>query len=215
MRCHDVIDSSRAHGLCDDCVLQIPWATDNPFSSYMDEFAFDDVWSVTRYGTHVRGMIHGLKLHGETYIAKNLGALMAERLLMEECAIDILTAVPLHKDKLRLRGFNQAALLGEYIAQGTGIVFLPGILIKPEPTPSLRLADSRTRRHILTGAFSVPEEYLKSVAGHHIVLVDDVCTTGTTADACAQALKCAGAVRVTLLCFAASAGYRTESVDES
>ena len=99
----------RIHGLCDECASAIPWAVENPFRSYMDEFAFDDV-PVARYGAHVRGMVHGLKPHGKTYIARNVGALMAERVRMEPVTFDVVTAVPL-QGKHRLRGFNQAALL--------------------------------------------------------------------------------------------------------
>ena len=210
MRCGDTIDASRLHGLCDVCVRSIPWAWENPFRSCMDEFAFDDVWPVVRYGAHVRGMIHGLKLHGQTYIAENLGKLLAERVLMETAVCDMMTAVPLHKDKLNRRGYNQAALLAEYAAAELGAVCRTDLLAKPQPTGSLRLADSRMRRCMLADAFTVPEENRPAVAGKHILLVDDVCTTGSTADACARALKAAGAARVTLLCFAVSAGYRKE-----
>lgn len=209
MRCRDTIDASRIHGLCDECASAIPWAVENPFRSYMDEFAFDDVWPVARYGAHIRGMVHGLKLHGKTYIARNVGALMAERVRMEPATFDVVTAVPLHREKHRLRGFNQAALLAEYAADGAQLPFDPGLLVKPRPTASLRLADSRTRRQMLAGAFEVPAERRADVWGKRVILVDDVCTTGSTADACARALKSAGAKQVALLCFAASAGYKT------
>ncbi|HCU08122.1 MAG TPA: hypothetical protein DF480_03995 [Clostridiales bacterium] len=210
MRCGDTIDASRRHGLCDACVRSIPWAWDNPFRSYMDEFAFDDVWPVVRYGAHVRGLIHGLKLHGQTYIAGNLGKLLAERVLMETAVYDIMTAVPLHREKRNRRGYNQAAMLAECAAAELGAVCRTELLTKPRSTGSLRLADSRMRRCMLAGAFIVPEENRQAVAGKHILLVDDVCTTGSTADACARALKEAGAAKVTLLCFAVSAGYRKE-----
>ena len=74
MCCGDTIDASRIHGLCDACVKQLPWTAENPFRPVMDDFAFDDIWPVVRYGAHVRGILHGLKLHGQTYIARNLGS---------------------------------------------------------------------------------------------------------------------------------------------
>lgn len=214
MCCGDTIDGSRIHGLCDACVQQLPWTAQNPFRPVMDDFAFDDIWPVVRYGAHVRGILHGLKLHGQTYIARNLGKLLAERAMMEEAGWDLITAVPLHKDKQKKRGYNQAELLARYAAEGLGASCRSEILAKPRSTGSLRLADSRMRRHMLADAFAVPEKYRQTVEGKHILLVDDVCTTGSTADACARALKDAGAARVTLLCFAVSAGARREETGE-
>lgn len=210
IRCGDVIDASRIHGLCDACRRDIPWATDNPFERYMDEFAFDDVWPVARYGYYVRGMIHRLKLQGHTYIARSIALLMAERLRLADTSFSFLAAVPMHRAKERTRGFNQAALLAEFVASEGTRPFERDVLIKPRPTESLRLADSHTRRRMLVDAFCVPLSQRGKVDGTHVVLVDDVCTTGSTADACARTLKDAGAKRVSLLCFAASAGYRRE-----
>ncbi len=214
MCCGDTIDGSRIHGLCDACVKQLPWTAENPFRSVMDEFAFDDVWPVVRYGAHVRGMIHGLKLHGQTYIARNLGKLLAERVMMEAAAYDLITAVPLHKEKQNKRGYNQAEMLACYAAAELNACCWPDILTKSRPTGSLRLADSRMRRSMLADAFTVPNQSRQAVDGKCILLVDDVCTTGSTADACARALKDAGAARVTLLCFAISAGAPREEIGE-
>lgn len=208
MRCGDTIDASRMHGLCDECSKCIPWAANNPFRSYMDEFAFDDVWPVTRYGSHVRGMIHSLKLYGKTYMARNMGRLMAERVLMEHTAYDGLVAVPLYKDKESKRGYNQAALLAEYTAKELEATYWKNALLKLRETGSMRMADGTARRNMLSEAVGVAPEYKVKIKNAHLLLVDDVCTTGSTADACARVLKEAGACKVTLLCFAASAGYR-------
>ena len=208
MRCGDTIDASRMDGLCDECCKRIPWATDNPFRSYMDEFAFDDVWPAARYGSHVRGMIHSLKLYGKTYMARNMGNLLAQRVLMENTCYDALVAVPLHRDKEKKRGYNQAALLAEYTAKALGAAYWKNGIQKIRETGSMRMADSIARRNMLDGVFAVSAENVLKMKDRHILLVDDVCTTGSTADACARALKEAGAAKVTLLCFAASAGYR-------
>ena len=208
MVCGDTIDASRVHGLCDICTKSIPWAINNPFSSYMDEFAFDDIWSVARYGSHIRGMVHSLKLHGKTYMARNMGLLMAERVLIGNMKYDALVAVPLHKGKQQRRGYNQSALLAHYAAKQLSSPFWTGGLIKTNETDSMRMADSVARRSMLADVFLVPLSYQKKMQGSHILLVDDVCTIGSTADACARALKRAGADRVTLLCFASSSGYR-------
>lgn len=212
MCCGDTIDPSREHGLCDTCIQMIPWDIHNPFESYMEEFAFDDVWPVARYGFHVRGMLYNFKLHGKTYMAKNMGKLLAERALLELEKIDALVEVPLFKTKEKRRGYNQAGLLAEYASKGLSVPFWKRALEKQRETGSVRMADLSARRSMLTGIFRVSEKYAFEIKGKNIVLVDDVCTTGSTADACARALKEGGAERVILLCFAASAGYR--KVDE-
>lgn len=208
MCCGDTIDATRIHGLCDACIRKIPWETTNPFKSYMDEFAFDDVWPLARYGFYVRGMLYNFKLHGKTYMARSMGLLLAERALLQAGTVDALLAVPLFKEKERRRGYNQAGLLAEYASKEMALPFLKGALEKVCQTGSIRMADSLTRRNMLRDAFCVPLKYEDEIRKKHILLVDDVCTTGSTADACARALKESGAKRVTILCFAASAGYR-------
>ena len=212
MCCGDTIDSTRTHGLCDACIQTIPWDIRNPFRSYMEEFAFDDVWPVARYGFHVRGMLYNFKLHGKTYMARNMGVLLAERVLLQQERADALVAVPLFKAKERRRGYNQAGLLAEYASKQLSFPFWKQALEKQRETGSLRLSDQSSRKSMLNGAFCVSKQYKSAIRGKHILLVDDVCTTGSTADACARALKESGAARVVVLCFAASAGYR--KIDE-
>lgn len=208
MCCGDTIDDTRMHGLCDVCIKTIPWETKNPFESYMDEFAFDEVYPVARYGFHVRGMLYNLKLHGKTYMARSMGLLLAERLLLEDVGADAMIAVPLFKEKEKRRGYNQAGLLAEYASKHSSVPFWKDALEKIRETGSVRMADSEARRSMLAEVFRISLSYEEQIKGKHILLVDDVCTTGSTADACARTLKEGGAKRVTILCFAASAGYR-------
>lgn len=208
MCCGDTIDDTRLHGLCDVCIKTIPWETENPFKSYMDEFAFDEVWPVARYGFYVRGMLYNLKLHGKTYMARSMGLLLAERVLLEDISADALVAVPLFKGKEKRRGYNQAGLLAEYASKLIAVPFWKDALEKIRETGSVRMADSAARKSMLAEVFRVSDAYANKIKGTHILLVDDVCTTGSTADSCARTLKESGASRVTILCFAASAGYR-------
>jgi len=175
----------------------------------MEEFSFDDVWPVARYGFYVRGMLYNLKLHGKTYMARNMGLLLAERVLLERQNIDALVAVPLFKTKESKRGYNQAGLLAEYTSKGTSIPFWKGALEKICETGSIRMSDSFTRRSMLADVFAVPPAYADQIKDKVLLLVDDVCTTGSTADACARVLKEAGAQSVILLCFATASGYRS------
>lgn len=212
--CGDTMHGYEAHGLCSACREKMPWAFKNPFSAYMDEFSFCDVWPCVRYGFYARRIMNGLKQGGKGYIAKNIGLMMAERMLMNEELPDCLIAVPSHRSKELKRGYNQAELLAKEISKVSGVDYIKAGLVKTEATASMRMADAKTRRSMLQNSFTVSPEKESIIKGKFICLVDDVCTTGSTADACARVLMEAGAAKVALLCFASSSGYKkAEEID--
>ena len=206
--CGDVTDPDSKSGLCLRCAQKLPWAFDNPFRSYMDEFAFDDVWPCVRYGSYARKIMNGLKNGGQSYMAENVGQMLAERVQLEWEMPDLFAAVPSHKSKMEKRGYNQAELLAEAAARKLKLPYQKGLLEKARMTGSMRMADGRSRRSMLEDSFAVSSRYIDGIPGKCVCLVDDVTTTGSTADACARVLKAAGASRVVLLVFAASSGYK-------
>ncbi len=206
--CGDVTDPSRKSGLCARCEEKMPWALDNPFRSYMDEFAFDDLWPCVRYGSYARKIMNGLKNGGQAYMAENIGRMLAERVQLEWEMPDLFAAVPSHKTKMEKRGYNQAELLARAAAKHLKLPYQKGLLEKTRATSSMRMADGRTRRGMLADSFALAPRWEELVRGRFVCLVDDVVTTGSTADACARELKAAGASRVAVLCFGASSGYK-------
>ena len=206
--CSDVLDPGQKSGLCLRCAQKMPWSLDNPFRSYMDEFAFDDVWPCVRYGSYARKIMNGLKNGGQNYMAENVGRMLAERAQLAWETPDILAAVPSHSSKLQKRGYNQAELLAEAAAKHLKLPYRKGLLLKTRATGSMRMADGRTRRSMLADSFALAPRFAGGVEDLHVCLVDDVVTTGSTADACARVLKAAGAARVTVLCFGASSGLK-------
>ncbi len=224
--CGDSMENSRIHGICDVCASRINWKTDNPFKRDMDQFAFDGVFMCCVYGFLPRRIMHRFKLSGNPYVARSIGRLMGDRLVMamedglpEEAGTergaeyrpDALIAVPMHREKLARRGFNQAELLAKYASRTSGIPHIPGFLIKTQKTASMRLSDGLSRRRsLLDGSFAVSPKYLDWICGKDLVLVDDVVTTGSTADACARLLKSCGAKSVEILCFAGSSGWHAQ-----
>lgn len=111
----------------------------------------------------------------------------------------IIVPVPLHRGRLWSRGFNQAAIVGREIARKTGISHAPFALRRLKRTPPLRGMSRHQRHRAVQGVFAaVPNE----VQGKSVILVDDVLTTGSTAESCARALQKAGAVTVELVCWA-------------
>jgi ComF family protein len=106
--------------------------------------------------------------------------------------------VPLHPERLRERGFNQAAMLGRALAERMRLPFDEWSLVRTVHTERHRAGmDSRARRETVENAFQVRRTRL--VEGERILLIDDVFTTGATVSACASALKEAGAQDVFVL----------------
>jgi ComF family protein len=136
--------------------------------------------------------IQRLKYARRRALADTLGQLLAERYPFAPTAL--LVPVPLHLSRLRERGFNQAVLLAHRLGRARGLRVASRALVRTRATrsqPGLAAAD---RRANLAGAFTLRPD--AAVAGHEVVLIDDVLTTGATADACATVLRAAGAERV-------------------
>jgi competence protein ComFC len=108
--------------------------------------------------------------------------------------------VPLHFIKRHGRGFNQAELLGRGLADGVGLPLVSGVLVRRRWTWAQARLGREQRKANVAGAFTV--RYPDAVRGKRILLVDDVCTTGSTLESCAEALKQAGARSVDALTLA-------------
>ena len=201
--CGDTIESSRVHGICDVCAEKIKWELDDPFKTSRGDYAFDEVISCCRYGFFARKIMNGLKESGKPYMAMGPGKLMAERVKLHGGSFSALVPVPMHKEKLAKRGFNQSLLLARAAASELGLPVWEALL-KTEKTASMRGSDGAARRAMLRNAFILAEGYEEKLHGKKVLLVDDVCTTGSTADACSAVLRSAGA-SVSLLCFASAA----------
>lgn len=113
---------------------------------------------------------------------------------------DAVAPVPLHRTRLFKRRYNQAAEIARPLARQQGLTYLPDALVRRRQTGTQAGKSGSGRRRNVAGAFEVRAP--ARVAGKAIVLIDDVLTTGATAEACAKALLAAGAVSVDLLVLA-------------
>ena len=150
----------------------------------------------------VRQLVHRLKYNDRMELAKPLGAWMARagnEILVEA---DLLVPVPLHRRRLAARQFNQAHALAQAISAQCGVSADPFVLARVKPTPS-QVGLSRSQRALnLQGAFRVVDAMAPRIEGRAVVLIDDVMTSGATANAASRALLRGGAKHVDVLVFA-------------
>lgn len=151
------------------------------------------------YGDVARTVALRLKYGGRTAFAETVARQMAR--LMPEGA-DLLVPVPLHRWRIWSRGFNQAALIARSLTLATGVTNDPMLLQRPRATPVLRGMGARGRAKAVAGAFRVHPDAREKLRGKAVVLIDDIHTSGATSDACTRVLLQAGAVSVTILCWA-------------
>jgi ComF family protein len=148
-----------------------------------------------------RRALHELKYAGNRRLAGPLGGLLAERWRRAGIGGDLLVAVPVHAERLRQRGYDQAVLLAESAAAALGLPFLPA-LRRLERTAAMHGLGREARRANVGSAFAVDPAAQARVVGRRLVLVDDVTTTGASLAACAAELRAAGASAVSGLTIA-------------
>lgn len=203
--------------LCADCLAQLRLCeramcatclrtSDLPFCSRACAHALsalDGIFTLGRYHEHplIARLISSLKFQGNLRLAQSLGTLMAERIIEsgrlaeheEHSTLDI-TAVPLHRTRLRRRGYNQSAVLAAALGAKLNLP-VETLLTRTrntKPQTTLRRAERLTN---LVHAFSCTPSS-DALYNRSVLLVDDVATTGATLDEAAQTLKRAGAARV-------------------
>jgi ComF family protein len=161
---------------------------------------FDRLRAAVGYGEVARRVALKLKYSGRPGVAETLATLMARHLPQGGDAL--LVPVPLHRWRIWSRGYNQSALIAAALSRRSGMPAAPDLLQRVKATPPLRGLGRRERAETVRGAFLVTAENCRHLRGRHLILIDDVYTSGATAGACAKALKRAGAARVDVLCWA-------------
>ncbi|GMM94317.1 double zinc ribbon domain-containing protein [Qipengyuania sp. MTN3-11] len=161
----------------------------------------DGIAAATLYTATSRKLVLAFKHGRKLALAPLLARMIAAKLPTVDGA-PLLVPVPLHRFRLWRRGFNQAALLARELERLGRGVLLVDALERRKRTPPLGGMGARARKRALAGAISTRPAATARIAGRHVILVDDVLTSGATSDTCVVVLKRAGAASVTLACFA-------------
>lgn len=163
----------------------------------------DECLTVTDYTGPVRRLIRDMKFRRLTRQATKLSQLLDYAIVYGRYVdIDVIVAVPLHAERIKERGFNQTALVFKPWAARQKLIWTEA-LERTRPTMPQWELTLKERRKNIKGAFAVTRPEL--ITGKHILLVDDIFTSGLTMEECAKVLKKAGAVTVRGLALASGA----------
>jgi ComF family protein len=152
-----------------------------------------------RYDDGAKRLILPFKHGDRTELAGPIAARMAVAGAALLGRADLLPPVPLHWRRLLARRYNQAAMLGRHLARHSKKLFIPDLLRRSRATPALGERGAAERAALLEGAFALRRGATARIAGKRVLLVDDVMTSGATAEACARVLLAAGAASVEVL----------------
>lgn len=177
-----------ADALCGTCLAHPP--------------GVDRARAVLAYGDVARTVALKLKYGRRIGLSRLIAAQMVRHVPEEGRDTMLILPVPLHRWRLWWRGFNQSALIADRLGAITGIAVDKDSLIRTRRTPPLRSMGAKARAKVVRGAFALSAGRRAALKGRDILLIDDIHTSGATADACAAALRKAGARSVTLLCWA-------------
>jgi ComF family protein len=193
-------------GLCNDCVLNLPRNSGSGQPSRELELVFAGrvpvqkalSFYVYRKCGRVQRLLHAIKYHGRKDLGELVGQLYASELnagnVLDD--VDVIIPIPLHRKKLSTRGYNQSEWFAKGIATGCSLPMNTALLERTTETSTQTKKKKYQRWENVEGIFNVKDA--EALKGKHVLLVDDVITTGATIEAAWLALKNTGDIRVSV-----------------
>jgi len=195
--------------LCLHCILELPKTNFHTDSQnkvaqlFWGRVPVEHVtaWLFFRKGSRYQRLIHFLKYKGMKEIGEEMGNRFGQDIL-HSCFgdVDLIVPVPLHEKKLKQRGYNQSEHIAKGMAEGLKKPMIPGNLIRVRSTDTQTRKGRFQRWQNVEGVFMVADP--DALAGRHILLTDDVITTGSTLEAAVQALLISGVAKVSIAALA-------------
>lgn len=182
-----------APGLCQGCRVRLTHT--GAICVTCQSLGIRPLWALGAHTGILRQAVHRLKYGNWPILGQRLGELLGQNPELQRWGAGLVVPVPLHQQRERQRGYNQAALVASGLAVGLSIP-VGKVLIRIRATTSQTHLDGETRRRNVAGAFGCAQP--NTVRGRRILLVDDVVTTGATARECVRVLISAGAAAVGL-----------------
>ena len=203
--CGKPITIQSCYSLCDDCLNTLHWANEKTCIQcgkalenwYPDIICaecknkkHDFNYGITclQYCDNERSIIHDLKYHKKSYLARIFADMFYDKIKASEQTDkwDIIVPVPMFEKKERVRGYNQAELIARFLSLKIGIFYAPDILLRVKNTAPMNRLGNEERYSNLEEAFSISDDKRVFIDGKRVLLVDDIYTTGATADTCSK-----------------------------
>lgn len=227
--CGSLIDGTRNYSLCDDCMKKLHWINGRSCDkcgkslpdTYRGSLCYDCMtyshsfirgYSCLTYGFYERQLLMAYKYGGRGYFSRKFGDMLYDRICCEELEVDVIIPIPIHRKRERTRGYNQSALMAERLSDLWGVPADTKSFVRVKNTPFLRSLSPAERQARMEGAFELAGRGAERVKGKRVLMVDDIYTTGATADAFAETLTEAGAEGAWLITLASGGNRRPKEI---
>ena len=217
--CDNPIKINNSYSLCKDCYKNLHFILDGcnkcgkPIlnfnlereslitcnNCYNKTFYFDKVISCIAYDEISKKLILDYKYNNKTYLCKYIAQIMMEKFLLEKMKADYILYVPLHKKRLKKRGFNQAEKIAKKLSKSTDIPVLDCIS-RVKNTKRLYSMDKNNREKELKNGFGVKDN-IGLIKNKNVILIDDIFTTGSTTNEISKLLKLNGVNNICVFTF--------------
>ena len=198
IHCGKMLDYKSTLSICEGCIAKCI-TNENPRRDF-DVKYYDSALCAAYYKGHTRRAMLRFKFHNMTYLAPTFAHIMLVKLKEDYRFIysDVITCVPLGNKRLAQRGYNQSDLVARIVEKQLPGLYIDNLLIKVKDLPPISKMTAAKRRRIIRNAYRFNGSF--DVKGKTVMLIDDIFTTGATANECARILKKNGAEKVFVMC---------------